>query len=105
MKINSEYRNVKDILADTFSPSLYRHIPELSSDISNPKYIPVLGMRSNSVILDGVCSCKRFIRVQNKVWKSWLFKLDTEHRFKGLEDKLRIQKCLELVGFILGKFT
>lgn len=69
----------------------------------NPKTTRILyaiNTAMDELILDGVCSCKRFIRVQNKVWKSWLFKLDTEHRFKGLEDKLRIQKCLELVGVV-----
>lgn len=69
----------------------------------NPKTTRILyaiNTAMDELILDGACSCKRFIRVQNKVWKSWLFKLDTEHRFKGLEDKLRIQKCLELVGVV-----
>ena len=52
----------------------------------------------DELILDGVCECKDFRRVNNQQWKSWLFKADVDGLYKGLEDKLRIQKCLELLG-------
>jgi hypothetical protein len=52
----------------------------------------------DELILDGACKCKKFLRVENGTWKSWLYKVDTEGRFKGLKDKVRIQKCLELLG-------
>lgn len=51
----------------------------------------------DELILDEVCICKKFLRVSNKTWKSWLFTVDSESRFKGLNDKIRIQKCLELL--------
>lgn len=52
----------------------------------------------DELILDSVCNCKKFLRVSNKTWKSWLYTIDFEGKFKGLKDKLRIQKCLELLG-------
>lgn len=52
----------------------------------------------DELILDGVCKCKNFRRVNNQQWKSWLFTIDTEGVTKGLNDKARIQKCLELLG-------
>lgn len=52
----------------------------------------------DELILDNVCSCKDFRRVNNQQWKSWLYTIDTDGLYKGLEDKLRIQKCLELLG-------
>lgn len=51
----------------------------------------------DELILDNVCSCKDFRRVNNQQWKSWLYTIDTEGLYKGLDDKLRIQKCLELL--------
>lgn len=51
----------------------------------------------DELILDGVCKCKDFRRINNQLWKSWLYTIDTEGQFKGLSDKLRIQKCLELL--------
>lgn len=52
----------------------------------------------DELILDGVVQCKKFLRVANSTWKSWLFTIDTENRFCGLKDKVRIKKCLELLG-------
>lgn len=52
----------------------------------------------DELILDGLVKCKKFLRVTNGTWKSWLFTIDTENRFCGLKDKVRIQKCLELLG-------
>ena len=54
----------------------------------------------DELILDGVCQCKKFKRVNNKQWKSWLFKVDKDGMFKGLNDKERIKRCLELLGII-----
>lgn len=52
----------------------------------------------DELILDGVCSCKKFMRVNNQVWKSWLFSVDREELYKGLADKQRIEACLNLLG-------
>lgn len=52
----------------------------------------------DEMILDGECYCKHFKRVSNQSWKSWLYTVDTEKKFKGLNDKIRIQKCLEMLG-------
>lgn len=67
----------------------------------NPQTTRLLYALNTAIIellVDGKCSCDKLVRVQNKVWKSWLFGLDTEGSFKGLNDKVRIQKCLELIG-------
>ena len=52
----------------------------------------------DELILDGVCTCKKFLRVDNGTWKSWLFTIDENGVFKGLKDKPRIEKCLSLLG-------
>ena len=52
----------------------------------------------DELILDGVCGCKKFLRVNNKLWKSWLFSIDTEGLYKSMEDKERIENCLRLLG-------
>lgn len=52
----------------------------------------------DEMILDNQVFCKEFLRVQNSVWKSWLFSIDTENNFKGLNDKEKIQRCLEMLG-------
>lgn len=67
----------------------------------NPKTtrtLYALNTAIDEMILDGECGCKHFLRVGNQSWKSWLYKIDTEGNFKGLNDKLRIQKCLEQLG-------
>ena len=50
------------------------------------------------LILDGVCSCKKFVRVNNQQWKSWLYSVDTYGISRGLNDKEKIRICLELIG-------
>lgn len=52
----------------------------------------------DELILDDVVSCKTFIRVNNQRWKSWLYKVDATGEYKGWKDKIRIEKCLELLG-------
>ena len=55
----------------------------------------------DELILDGYCSCKDFVRVSNKVWKSWLYEVaDPAKKFRGLTDKLRIESCLGELGII-----
>lgn len=54
----------------------------------------------DELILDEVVKCKEFIRVQNATWKKWLFTLDSDGKYKGLKDKLKISKCLEDIGII-----
>ena len=52
----------------------------------------------DELILDGKIECKKFVRVNNQVWKGWLYKIDTVGLYKGLNDKERIKMCLSLVG-------
>ena len=53
----------------------------------------------DELILDGVCSTKKFIRVPNQMWKSWLYRsIDTLGVTKGLNDKVKIEECLRLIG-------
>ena len=53
----------------------------------------------DEMILDGVCSCEKFVRVENSRWKRWLWEnVDTDGRFKGLNDKARIGECLKKMG-------
>lgn len=54
----------------------------------------------DELILDGVCSCKKFLRVNNQQWKSWLFTIDKDGLYKNLEDKKRIEECLRLLGVV-----
>lgn len=69
----------------------------------NPKTTRILYAINTAIdelILDGEVSCKHFIRVDNGTWKSWLFSVDVEGKYKGLSDKLRIEKCLETLGIV-----
>lgn len=52
----------------------------------------------DEMILDEEVFCGKFFRVSNKIWKSWLYKLDVEGLTKGLNDKLRISMCLSMIG-------
>lgn len=55
----------------------------------------------DEMILDGICTCKEFVRVPNQTWKSWLCKmLDTSGVTKGLNDKEKIKTCLEMIGVV-----
>lgn len=67
----------------------------------NPKttrLLYALNTAIDEMILDGICTCEKFKRVSNKEWKGWLFKIDSEGKFKGLNDKIRIQECLNILG-------
>lgn len=59
----------------------------------------------DEMLLDGECSTKVFVRVPNKLWKSWLCKsIDTEGVTTGLNDKEKIRICLEMIGVVeVGK--
>lgn len=65
---------------------------------STTRALYALNTAIDELILDGLVNCKRFIRVSNQTWKSWLYSIDTEGLYKGLTDKLRIEKCLEMLG-------
>lgn len=52
----------------------------------------------DELIIDGELVVRKFKRVPNKAWKSWLFKVDKENHFKGMKDKPRIEACLRLLG-------
>lgn len=65
---------------------------------STTRKLYALNTAIDELILDGLVKCKKFLRVSNSTWKSWLFSIDVEGKFCGLKDKVRIQKCLELLG-------
>lgn len=52
----------------------------------------------DELILDGVCSCSKFVRVSNQSWKSWLYSLDTLKVTRGYKDKEKIRYCLNSIG-------
>ena len=52
----------------------------------------------DDLILDGMMSCDSFIRVDNMSWKSWLYTVDVDKRYKGMNDKVRIEACLRSFG-------
>lgn len=52
----------------------------------------------DEMILDGECTCKKFFRVSNQTWKSWLYMLDPSGVTKGYNDKEKIRYCLESIG-------
>lgn len=52
----------------------------------------------DDMILDGVVSCDKFIRVDNMTWKSWLYTVDVDRQYKGMSDKVRIEACLMSFG-------
>lgn len=57
----------------------------------------------DEMILDGVCSCDKFIRVNNKAWKSWIGKVvDPMNKCKGLNDKEKIKAWLNKIGIDEG---
>ena len=60
----------------------------------------------DEMILDGLCSCDKFIRVNNREWKSWIGKtVDPENKYKGLNDKIKIQYWLRDIGITEGDDT
>lgn len=52
----------------------------------------------DEMILDNEVECKKFLRVPNRVWKSWLATADTENITKGMNDKLKIETILGMLG-------
>lgn len=52
----------------------------------------------DEMILDEEITCTKFLRVSNQTWKSWLFKLDVDGCTKGMNDKLKIETCLSMLG-------
>ena len=64
----------------------------------NPKVVRLLYSLNTAIdelILDGVCDCKDFIRINNGEWKKWLWSgIDPMQQYKGYNVKLRIRQCL-----------
>ena len=54
----------------------------------------------DELLIDGEVHCKSFRRVNNRVWKGWLYSVDPSKEFKGLNDKTRIEKCLAKLGVV-----
>lgn len=67
----------------------------------NPEVVRLLFALNTAIdelLLDGICSCKSFIRVNNQQWKSWLYTIDDNGISKGYKDKEKIKICLDLLG-------
>lgn len=52
----------------------------------------------DEMIVDSELFCKDFVRVNNREWKKWLSRVDTDHLAKGYNDKERVRIYLELLG-------
>lgn len=52
----------------------------------------------DDLILEGKVVCKKFVRVANGTWKSWLSVVDTQGEYKGYNDKERVQRYLGKLG-------
>lgn len=65
---------------------------------STTRVLHALNTAIDEMVLDGEVSCEKFLRVSNKRWKSWLFKVDKDNVTKGYNDKLRIETCLGMLG-------
>lgn len=70
----------------------------VGSNADTVRKLFALNTAIDEMILDGECSCDKFIRVNNKQWKSWLWTLDTNGISKGYNDKEKIRMCLEMIG-------
>lgn len=67
---------------------------------STVRLLLALNTAIDEMILDGECTCKEFIRVSNKTWKSWLYVLDSNNITRGFNDKEKIKYCLESIGVV-----
>lgn len=52
----------------------------------------------DELILDENLKTREFVRVNNRKWKSWLFWLDAEGKWKGYNDKVKIAEILKSLG-------
>lgn len=52
----------------------------------------------DELILDDFCKCNKFLRIQNGVWKKWLSVLDSDNIYKGVDDKIKVQQYLKIIG-------
>lgn len=67
----------------------------------NPKTTRILYALNTAfieLVYNGCIECNSLIRVQNGLWKSWLYSVDTENLYKGYNDKARVEACLGLLG-------
>ncbi len=95
-------RDLKKFLSENFGKVEYNLImiedafQGVNPDTTRKLY--AINTAIDELILDGVIRCKKFLRVNNGVWKRWLFTVDKSNQYSLLKDKLRIQACLELLG-------
>lgn len=57
-----------------------------------------LNTAMDELVLDGCVGCEKYLRVNNNLWKSWLFSVDVGGVTKGYNDKVKIQMCMEMLG-------
>ena len=95
-------RSLKDSIGEITGGSLFDVI--VIEDVfegENPhttRILYALNTAIDELILDNAISCNEFVRVNNQRWKSWLFAVDGSGDLKGLNDKVKIQRCLSLLG-------
>lgn len=95
-------RDLKSFLADNFGEVEYDLIiiedafQGVNPDTTRKLY--AINTAIDELILDRTVRCKKFLRINNGVWKRWLFSVDKNNQYSLLKDKLRIQACLEMLG-------
>lgn len=96
-------RNLKDQLAamlvdnKAFDAIVIEDVFEgVNPETSRTLY--ALNTAIDELILDGVFTVKEFVRVNNQKWKSWLYWLDAEGKWKGFNDKVKIAEILKSIG-------
>lgn len=65
---------------------------------STTRVLYALNTAIDEMILDEEVTCGKFFRVSNQTWKSWLYAIDIGGYTKGMNDKLRIETCLSMLG-------
>ena len=61
------------------------------------RMLSVLNICIDILVDEGILKCKEYVKVQNGVWKSWLFKNSND--YTGMSDKVRIRSILSDMGF------
>ena len=65
---------------------------------STTRLLYALNTAIDELILWGRVECKKFIRIANQTWKSWLSVADNTGDLKGLNDKIKVQRVLNQLG-------
>lgn len=94
-EFNTELR--KYIAGDHFDVIIVEDV-FTGSQINGVRSLYALNTVIDDLILDGIITCDKFIRVQNGTWKHWLKELDPDNLIRANNDKQMIAGILKLVG-------